>query len=161
MCVHLQVVVLLCTLLTVLYRVQWYRISISSPKCPETSLKAAVRWLAQYYLDSLGCFFKRVDRIETIKEPEPVPSTSGVSEIAACPLRPITDNPSALLSPTSSHLQSVTLPACSLDASPCMPVAVLYYHTFQSTIRLKKFFLNFLCFSSVQSLSRVRLFATP
>ena len=34
---------------------------------------------------SLDGFFKRVDRTESTKEPEPVPSTSGVSEIAACP----------------------------------------------------------------------------
>ena len=32
---------------------------------------------------SLDCFFKRVDRIESSKEPEPVPSMSGVSETAA------------------------------------------------------------------------------
>ena len=41
-------------------------------------------------------FFKRVDRIESSKEPEPVPSTSGVSEIAACSPSPIADDPSAL-----------------------------------------------------------------
>ena len=51
---------------------------------------------------SLDHFFKRVDRIESSKEPEPVPSTSGVSEIAACFPSPIADNPSALPSPTSS-----------------------------------------------------------
>ena len=51
---------------------------------------------------SLDRFFKWVDRIESSKEPEPVPSISGVSEIAACPLSPIADNPSALPSPTSS-----------------------------------------------------------
>ena len=43
----------------------------------------------------------RVDRIESSKESEPVPSTSGVSETAACPPSPITDDPSALPSPTS------------------------------------------------------------
>ena len=37
---------------------------------------------------SLDCFFKRVDRIESSKEAEPVPSTSGVSEIATCPPSP-------------------------------------------------------------------------
>ena len=36
------------------------------------------------------------------KEPEPVPSTTGVSEIAACPPSPITNDPSAPPSPTSS-----------------------------------------------------------
>ena len=35
---------------------------------------------------SLDRFFKRVDRIESSKEPEPVPSKSGVSEIATCPV---------------------------------------------------------------------------
>ena len=55
---------------------------------------------------SLDCFFKRVDRIESRKEPEPVPSTSGVSEIAACPPSPIADDPSALPSPTSSPSSS-------------------------------------------------------
>ena len=55
---------------------------------------------------SLDLFFKREDRIESSKEPEPVPSTSGVSEIAACPPSPIADDPSALPSPTSS-------PCCS------------------------------------------------
>ena len=40
------------------------------------------------------------------KEPEPVPSTSGMSEIAACPLSPIADDPSALPSPTSSPSSS-------------------------------------------------------
>ena len=52
---------------------------------------------------SLDCFFKKVERIESSKEPEPVLSTSGVSEIAACPQSPI---PSALPSPTSSPSSS-------------------------------------------------------
>ena len=52
---------------------------------------------------SLDCFFKRVDRIEASKEPESVPSKSGVSEIAACPPSPIADLPSALPSPSSSQ----------------------------------------------------------
>ena len=55
---------------------------------------------------SLDCFFKRVDGIESSKEPEPVLSTSGVSEIAACPPSPIADDPSALPSPTSSPSSS-------------------------------------------------------
>ena len=47
-------------------------------------------------------FLKRVDRTESSREPEPVPSASGMSEIAACPPSPIADDPSALPSPTSS-----------------------------------------------------------
>ena len=51
-------------------------------------------------------FFKRVHRTESSKEPEPVPSMSGVSEIEACPLSPIADDSSALPSPTSSPSSS-------------------------------------------------------
>ena len=50
------------------------------------------------------------------KEPEPMSSMSGMSEVAACRLSPIADDPSALSSPTSSPTSSVTLSACSLDA---------------------------------------------
>ena len=38
---------------------------------------------------SLDCFLKRVDRIESSKEPEPEPLMSGENEIAACPPSPI------------------------------------------------------------------------
>ncbi|XP_060266481.1 nuclear autoantigen Sp-100 isoform X8 [Ovis aries] len=50
---------------------------------------------------SLDHFLKRVDRVESSKELEPVSSVSGVSEIAACPPSPIADDPSALPSSTS------------------------------------------------------------
>ena len=46
-------------------------------------------------------FSQRVDRIESREKPEPVPSTSGMSEIAACPPSPIVENYSVLPSPTS------------------------------------------------------------
>ena len=57
-------------------------------------------------------------------------------------------------SSTSSHLlslQSVTLLACSLNASPCEPAAVPYYCTFQGTMSM----CVLTCFS------RVQLFAIP
>ena len=96
----------------------------------------------------LDCFFSRVDRIESSKEPEPVPSQSGVSDIAACPPSPIADYPSALPSPTPLPLQSGALPACSLDASPCMPVIVLQY--FSRYCKIKNvFFILCVCFFSV------------
>ena len=83
---------------------------------------------------------ERVDGIESSKDPEPVPSTSDMSEIAGWPPFPIADDPSALSSPTPSlALQSVILLACSLNASPCMPAVVLYYYAFQGTVRLKMF----------------------
>ena len=52
------------------------------------------------------------------------------------------------------HLQSVTLLACSLDASPRMPAIVLYNCTFQDTIRLKMlslFFVFFFMYYSYES----------
>ena len=80
-------------------------------------------------------FFNRVDRNKSNKEPEPVPSTSGVSEIATYPPSPIADDSSAVpISHLLSPLQSLTLLAYSLDASPCMLAVVLYYCTFQGTV---------------------------
>ena len=49
---------------------------------------------------SLDPVFMRVDRIESSKEPEPVPSMCGMSEIAACPPSPIADDLLALPSPS-------------------------------------------------------------
>ena len=57
------------------------------------------RTTAQIWLDH---FLKRVDGIESSKEAKPVSSMSGVSEIAACPLCSIADDPSAVPSPTPS-----------------------------------------------------------
>ena len=55
-----------------------------------------------------------------------MPSVSGVSEIAACPPSPIVDDPSSLPSPyLLSLLQSITLFARSLNASPSVPTVVL------------------------------------
>ena len=86
-----------------------------------------------YYPDIWIVFFKRVDRTKPSKEPGPVPSTSGVSEIAACPPSPITGDPSAVPSLPPLPPASGTL-ACSLDASPCVPAVVLYFCTFQGII---------------------------
>ena len=55
---------------------------------------------------SLDSFFKKVDRIESSKEPEPVPSMSGMNEIAVCPPSPVADKGSAPPSPTSSPSSS-------------------------------------------------------
>ena len=52
---------------------------------------------------SLDHFFKSVDRTESSKEPEPVPSTSGMSEIAPCPPPLLADDPSTLAAPSSSQ----------------------------------------------------------
>ena len=44
------------------------------------------------------------------------------------------------LPPPLSPPVSLLLLACSLDASPCMSALVLYYCTFQGTVRLKMFY---------------------
>ena len=45
--------------------------------------------------------FQRCKRTWFQQEPEPVPSASGLSEVAAWPPSPIADDPSALPPPTS------------------------------------------------------------
>ena len=58
----------------------------------------------------LDCSFKKVDRIESSKESEPAPSTSGLSESSASLPSAIAEGPSTLPSPPFlSLLQSVTL----------------------------------------------------
>ena len=61
---------------------------------------------------------------------------------------------SSTISHFLSLLQSVTLLACSLSASPCVPATVLYYYTFQGAIRLKmySFCVCFLCIICVKVL---------
>ena len=59
---------------------------------------AFVYFAAQYYIkysSTVRCVF--------ISSPEPTPSTSSVSEIAACPPSPIAEDLSALPFPTSSR----------------------------------------------------------
>ena len=78
-----------------------------------------------YYPESLDLLFKKVDRIESSEEPEPVLSTSGMNEIAACP-------PSLLLT-ISSHLHCLVQSITLLPVHP-MPEVVLYYCTFQGPV---------------------------
>ena len=67
------------------------------------------------------------------KEPEPVPSMSHVSESVVCPLSPVADPPSALLSPTSSpsssHNSSCLMTQCQPLYANCTTVLfkVLYF----------------------------------
>ena len=51
---------------------------------------------------SLAHFFRRVDRTESSKEPQPMPSKPSVNKTVACPLSPIDVSPSGLHFPTSS-----------------------------------------------------------
>ena len=83
------------------------------------------------------------------REPESVPSTSGVSKIAACPPSPAAADPPALPSPTScpSSNQDLLLPGHLIPAPLCQ---LLHWTTilFKALLLLSRF-------------SRVRLCATP
>ena len=83
-----------------------------------------------YYPDITGHFFKRVDRTESSREPEPMPSMSGVKLQLAFHLLLLRILRLYHL-PLPLPVQSVTLLACSLHASPCMPAVVVYYRTCQ------------------------------
>ena len=86
------------------------------------------------------CFilFKRVDRIEFSKEPEPVQSMGGVSDVEACLPSPIADDPSAdnpSATPTSSPssrwslfllIHSVLAPVCHLLYTTTVFFQILY-----------------------------------
>ena len=123
-----------CTLLyTTVYRVQYYSILISGPGCLEASVIAVVIQLAQYQLHIIGSFFKTVGRIESSKESEPAPSTSGLNEISASLPSAIAEDPSTLPSPPFlSLLQSVTLlvllaaPVCQRSLHTTILYKVLY-----------------------------------
>ena len=106
---------------------------------------------------SLDHFFKKVDRIESSKKPEPMPSTSGVSEFAACPhllllmILQLYHLPPPFPPPVSNS--SCLFTRCQ----PCMPAVVLYYFTFQGTVRLKMFslffvFVFYVCIICVKSI---------
>ena len=90
--------------------------------------------------------FQRCERAsDSSKESEAVSLTSGVSEIAADPLSPLADDPSAPSSPTFLPLpvsnSSCPLIQCQpLYASYC--TALLYFSSY-STVRLK---MSIFCF---------------
>ena len=107
-----------------------------------------------YYPDITGWFYQvlsTTERTESSREQEPVPSTSGVSEITACPLHPIADGPSALpssiVSPSCSQepLQLYHLPlSLSCLFTHCQPLyascwTVPLYFSRYCTLRLKMF----------------------
>ena len=73
----------------------------------------------------LDHFCQRLDRIESSKEWEPVLSVSGMSWIAVCSCS--WQSLSSAISHFLPLLQSLSLLSCSLNTSPCVPAAVLYY----------------------------------
>ena len=100
--------------------------------CTESNLVLPCNlwWGKRSYYSDITVSFKRVDRIESSRESEPVPLTSGMSEIAV-----------ALHLLLLTILQ-LTLLACSLDASSWMPVVPLHFSK-SCTVRWKMFSLFF------------------
>ena len=81
---------------------------------PNVTMPFMMRGKKAYYPDITGWFYQvlsTTERTESSREQEPVPSTSGVIEITACPLHPIADGPSALPSSIVSLLPVHSLPA--------------------------------------------------
>ena len=113
---------------------------------------------------SLDRFFKRVDRTESNKEPESVPSTSCVSEIAACPPSPVADDPSTLPSPTSSpsSSQELFLPVHLMPAPVCQLLycTIVLFKVLYCKIKNVLFFVCFLCIISVKSIVNLLQYST-
>ena len=105
---------------------------------------------------SLDHFFKRVDRIESNKGAEPVPSSARVRELAACPQPPIAEGPSALPSPPPLSPPPVSY--SSYTFTLCQPLYASYYTLFFKVLYCKilnaLFSVCFLCirFNSVAQL---------
>ena len=105
-----------------------------------------------YIYCSKKVYNKSINKFPTYKPPHfelskmrmCVPSTSGVSDAAACLPPSVAGDPLVL---PSSLLQSVTLLAWSLNASPCMPAVLQYYRTFYVSVRFKIFYFC-VCFLS-------------
>ena len=88
---------------------KWVQFSSVAHSCPtlcDPMTCSSLGFLVHHQLPELTqTHVKRVDRVESSKESEPVPSVSSVSDIAACP--PLfADDPSALPSPTLSPSSS-------------------------------------------------------
>ena len=117
---------------TVLYGVQQYSIFTSSPGCPEASVKAEVIYLVQYYPDITWSFFQK-SRLNWIQQGTRTQAID-VRPEWNCSLPSISCcwwSFSSTISHCLCLLQSVTLFACSLDASPFM----LLYFSRYCTIR--------------------------
>ena len=99
------------------------------------------------------------------REPERVPSTSGISETAACPSSLVADNPSALPSPTSfpSSSQWLFLPVHLMPAPVCQ---LLYCTTGIFKVlycKEKKFYFcicSFLCIICVKNITNLWPYST-
>ena len=129
--------------------IQWYRVTYDKKNRPTT----------QTWLDH---FFKKVDWTESSKEPEPVPSMSGMSKTAACFPSPTADDPSALPFPTSSPYSSQQLffPVPSMPAPVCQ---LLYFIIVLFKVlywRLKVFIFFFSCIIFMKSIINLLQYST-
>ena len=97
---------------------------------------------------SLESFFRRIGRIESNKEPEPVPLLLSMCEIAACPPSPFADSRSAArlppLLPTTVSNSSCRCPQCQPLYVSCLYSAMYLSRCYIIRFQ-KKCFLYFVC----------------
>ena len=95
-------------------------------------------------------FFKRVDRIESSKEQEHVPSMSGMSEIAACPqllwlmIFQLYHFPPPLPPPISNS--SCLFTRCPPLYSSCCTVLLCFSRYYTMGLKIFSLFFVFVCF---------------
>ena len=122
-----------------------WRAAVHGVAKSRTRLSSELSWTDP---DIIGYFFKRVDRIESSKEQESVPSALGMNKVAACCSSPISQD--LLVLPSPPHPPppppSVTLLFCSLNACPlCQLLYSILYFPRYCTVGLKSLLYFFLC----------------
>ena len=96
-------------------------------------------------------YFKRVDRIESRKEPGPETSMSGMSESAALPQTSTSHDPSAFILSPLSPLQSVILLPFHLMPAPVCQLlyCMRLYDSRYCTVILKTFYFCVFAFKNM------------
>lgn len=130
-------------------RVEWYlkvaAAAQNAVQCSRVIYDERKRATTQTSLDR---FFKRVDRVEYSREPEPGPSVSGVSEIAASPPSPLLTIhlylPPRLPPPVRSSVHLMLDPVHQLLDCTTVLSKVLYCKI-KNVLFLCLFFMHYLC----------------
>ena len=135
--------------------VQWYmKAAAAVQKAEQCSCIICDEKIRSTTQMSLDHFFKRVDRVEPSKEPEPVPSTSGMNETSAC-LRLL-----LLMTLQLYHLRPTLPPPVSNSSclfTQCQPPCAIYCIVplyFSTSCKIKNICL-FLCIICVKTITNL------
>ena len=109
---------------------------MSSPGFLEASVKAVIAIAGTVLPKHHWIVFSRVDRIQSSKEP--VPSTSGLSETAACPPPATANNPSPTYLPPPASNSSCLFTRCQL-----LPYTIVFFKVLYCKIKNVLFFCLF------------------